>query len=91
MVENQAIGRVLRLRQKRDVKVIRYIIKGTVEEVKSNDPAIHIVVFSNRRYQSGHALSTDKEIGICQNRMEGRPNGGAEWSERGHLNSFFSL
>ena len=33
MVENQAIGRVLRLGQKRNVKVVRYIVKGTVEEV----------------------------------------------------------
>jgi SWI/SNF-related matrix-associated actin-dependent regulator of chromatin subfamily A3 len=33
MVENQAIGRVLRLGQSRNVKVVRYIVKGTVEEV----------------------------------------------------------
>jgi SWI/SNF-related matrix-associated actin-dependent regulator of chromatin subfamily A3 len=33
MVEKQAIGRVLRLGQKRNVKVVRYIVKGTVEEV----------------------------------------------------------
>jgi hypothetical protein len=35
MVENQAIGRVLRLGQKRNVKVVRYMIVGTVEEVTS--------------------------------------------------------
>jgi hypothetical protein len=34
MVESQATARVLRLGQKRDVKVVRYIVKGTVEEVR---------------------------------------------------------
>lgn len=33
MVENQAIARVSRLGQKRKVRVVRYIMKGTVEEV----------------------------------------------------------
>lgn len=33
MVENQAIARVLRLGQTRNVRVVRYIMKGTVEEV----------------------------------------------------------
>jgi SWI/SNF-related matrix-associated actin-dependent regulator of chromatin subfamily A3 len=35
MVESQAIGRVLRLGQERNVHVMRYIMKGTVEEVKT--------------------------------------------------------
>jgi SWI/SNF-related matrix-associated actin-dependent regulator of chromatin subfamily A3 len=35
MVENQAIGRVQRLGQTRHVKVVRYIVKGTVEEVNT--------------------------------------------------------
>jgi len=34
MVESQAIGRVLRLGQERNVRVVRYIMKGTVEEVR---------------------------------------------------------
>jgi SNF2 family DNA or RNA helicase len=34
MVENQAIARVLRLGQKRNVRVVRYTMKGTVEEVR---------------------------------------------------------
>jgi SWI/SNF-related matrix-associated actin-dependent regulator of chromatin subfamily A3 len=33
MVESQAISRVFRLGQSGDVKVVRYIVKGTVEEV----------------------------------------------------------
>jgi SNF2 family DNA or RNA helicase len=32
-VENQAIGRILRLGQEKSVKIVRYIMKGTVEEV----------------------------------------------------------
>jgi SWI/SNF-related matrix-associated actin-dependent regulator of chromatin subfamily A3 len=36
MVESQAIGRVLRLGQERNVRVVRYIMKGTVEEVREN-------------------------------------------------------
>jgi len=35
MVETQAVARVLRLGQKRNVRVVRYIMKGTVEEVRS--------------------------------------------------------
>jgi hypothetical protein len=34
MVESQAIGRVNRLGQTRNVRVVRYVMKGTVEEVR---------------------------------------------------------
>jgi SNF2 family DNA or RNA helicase len=34
MVEIQAIARVNRMGQKKDVRVVRYIMKGTVEEVR---------------------------------------------------------
>jgi len=34
MVEAQAISRVARLGQNSEVKVVRYIVKNTVEEVK---------------------------------------------------------
>lgn len=40
MVEDQAIGRVLRLGQKKEVKVIRYIIKDSVEEVGEDSYAL---------------------------------------------------
>jgi SNF2 family DNA or RNA helicase len=33
MVEEQAIGRALRLDQKREVTVIRYVMEGTIEKV----------------------------------------------------------
>jgi SNF2 family DNA or RNA helicase len=39
MVESQAIGRVLRIGQGRDVKVVRYSVKGTIEEVGPTEPA----------------------------------------------------
>lgn len=35
MVESQAIGRVLRLGQERNVRIVRYIMKRTVEEVSN--------------------------------------------------------
>jgi hypothetical protein len=34
MVESQAIARVNRMGQTRNVRVVRYIMKGTVEEVR---------------------------------------------------------
>jgi SWI/SNF-related matrix-associated actin-dependent regulator of chromatin subfamily A3 len=36
MVEDQAVGRVLRLGQTKEVKVIRYIMKNTVEVVRQS-------------------------------------------------------
>jgi SWI/SNF-related matrix-associated actin-dependent regulator of chromatin subfamily A3 len=36
-VESQAIGRVLRLGQEKSVKIVRYIMEGTVEEVSRLD------------------------------------------------------
>ena len=35
-VENQAIGRIIRLGQEKAVKIFRYIMKGSVEEVLYN-------------------------------------------------------
>ena len=34
-VEAQAIGRVIRLGQERPVQIVRYLVKGTVEKVRS--------------------------------------------------------
>ena len=42
-MEDQAIGRAVRLGQKRQVTIIRYIMKNTVEEVsmtQSNPPVM---------------------------------------------------
>ena len=36
MVEDQAIARVLRLGQTTEVKVVRYIVRGTIEEVSGS-------------------------------------------------------
>ena len=36
MIESQAIARVLRIGQERDVQVVRYIVTGTVEEVSQH-------------------------------------------------------
>ncbi|PVI07635.1 hypothetical protein DM02DRAFT_512455, partial [Periconia macrospinosa] len=37
-VENQAIARALRLGQEQQVEVNRYVVKGTVEQVRNSDP-----------------------------------------------------
>ena len=39
-IENQAIGRVLRLGQKKEVFVVRYVVQGTIEEVSSSKPDV---------------------------------------------------
>jgi SNF2 family DNA or RNA helicase len=68
MVEKQAIARVLRLGQTRNVKVMRYIVKGTVEEVSSNHKLRMFTDVTN----SGNAISASEEIGLCKAWMEGR-------------------
>lgn len=34
-VESQAIGRLLRLGQEKQVRIVRYIVKGSIEEVSA--------------------------------------------------------
>jgi hypothetical protein len=41
MVESQAIARVNRMGQTRNVRVVRYIMKGTVEEVRELNTKLH--------------------------------------------------
>lgn len=59
MVECQAIARVSRLGQKNKVKVIRYIMAGTVETVSSS-PNTHEFKNTNE-YVTDHAISTIEE------------------------------
>ena len=56
MVESQAVARVLRLGQTRNVRVVRYIMKGTVEEVRP------VLLFS------GHQLTKKVEMRPQQRR-----------------------
>lgn len=49
MVEDQAVGRVLRLGQTRKVKVIRYIMKNTVEEVLRVSLKLHLNILTQIR------------------------------------------
>lgn len=41
MVETQAIARVNRMGQTKNVRVVRYIMKGTVEEVRDLNTKLH--------------------------------------------------
>jgi hypothetical protein len=68
MVENQAIARVLRLGQTRNVRVVRYIMKGTVEEVIHPSPRS----VTNRLTTTieRNAKSAGTEVRICQGRVE---------------------
>jgi len=70
MVENQAIARVLRLGQTRNVRVVRYIMKGTAEEVLYFSPRS----VTNRLTTTieRNAKSTDTKARICQGRVERR-------------------
>ncbi|KAF2829839.1 DNA repair protein rad5 [Ophiobolus disseminans] len=52
-VESQAIGRVLRLGQEKSVKIIRYIMKGTVEEVGCAISPVTQITACARRVRAG--------------------------------------
>jgi SNF2 family DNA or RNA helicase len=60
MVEKQAIARVYRLGQTRNVKVVRYIVKGTVEEVSMRQKLRTSANVTNLV----DAISTSEETGI---------------------------
>jgi hypothetical protein len=68
MVENQAIARVLRLGQTRNVRVVRYIMKGTVEEVGST--SLQLREDGLTITTEGNAKSAGTEAGICQSGVE---------------------
>lgn len=59
-VEEQAIARVYRLGQTRNVKVVRYIVKGTVEEVSTRQKLRTSANMTNL----GDAISTSEETWI---------------------------
>ncbi len=69
MVESQAIARVLRIGQIRDVRVIRYIVKHTVEEVRQSLQSLFMCL----HYTPENAITTTKEAGICKIRLERKP------------------
>jgi SNF2 family DNA or RNA helicase len=54
-IENQAAGRVLRINQKRKVEIIRFIIKGTIEQE---------IIDENERYESKLNLLEENEDNI---------------------------
>lgn len=60
MVENQAIARVLRLGQTRNVKVVRYIMKGTVEEVSQLATRLKLPLLNIRFLQGMRSQQTRK-------------------------------
>ena len=68
MVENQAIGRVLRIGQGRDVKVVRYLVKGTIEEVILRGEETMTILADNQMI--GHTITTMEKAGLCEDGME---------------------
>lgn len=68
MVESQAVARVLRIGQRRDVKVTRYIVKGTVEEVRN----IAKLYRKQAHTKAGNAITTAQKARFCKIGMEGR-------------------
>lgn len=67
MVENQAIGRVLRMGQGRSVKVIRFIVKGTIEEVRLNQNIFRSTLL---KIVLGRKVTAVEKIGLCQDGLE---------------------
>lgn len=63
MVESQAIARVARLGQKKNVSVIRYIMKGTIEEVSAGNSKTWRL--SLEPYSSDFTFSAGEKIGTC--------------------------
>jgi hypothetical protein len=67
MVEAQAIARVNRLGQKRNVRVVKYIMKGTVEEVRFS-----LMIGLRRRLSiiAGIANTANTQVGVRQSWVE---------------------
>jgi hypothetical protein len=69
-VEDQAIGRVFRMGQEKNVYVIRYITKNTVEEVSYKVPSMDCLGKSNMALvESEYRVSSTVE---GANRIKGR-------------------
>ena len=66
MVEYQAIARVFRLGQERNVRVVRYIMKGTVEEVCHISTELSLLLTR----EAGNATSADTKTRIRRSRVE---------------------
>ncbi len=66
MVENQAIARLTRLGQKRNVKVIRYIMKGTVEVVNNPSNINSISLDVSTDYDKGMRSQQATKLGLAK-------------------------
>jgi hypothetical protein len=62
MVENQAIARVLRLGQTRNVRVVRYVMKETIEEVRASDTIRMNIALTYTR--KSYALNRSRSLSL---------------------------
>lgn len=67
-VEEQAIARVLRLGQKREVRVIRYIMRSTIEEVRLS---VHDIVLVAKKLTSRRACVVNNGENWNSHRLDG--------------------
>lgn len=72
-IEAQAIGRVFRLGQKKNVVITRYIVRNTVEEVQDPYPLNRSGILKALliRYFAVHSIAADQEDSTRHARLAG--------------------
>ncbi|KAI0376440.1 SNF2 family N-terminal domain-containing protein [Hypomontagnella monticulosa] len=63
-VESQAIGRLVRLNQKKEVKVVRYVMKDTIEESVESKRALKLQLAIDGGLHSSDSDDSDRAYGL---------------------------